>query len=183
MNKSVYLITGPSGAGKTAVSEHLTAQGYQSIEADSTPGICYFVNKAGKPVPYPVDANAAWWENHSYLWELSRLQRLVDSLESTGKPILICGNAANINKAWPMFTAAFYLDIPSEVMLKRIADGGSDNSFGKRVMERDQLMRWVEPFKAEMLELGAITIDATRPVETVANDILAHIKNPEQATA
>jgi gluconate kinase len=176
VNKSIYLITGPSGAGKTSVSKHLSAQGYQSIEADSAPGICYFVNKAGKPVPYPADANATWWENHNYMWELSRLQRLLDSLESTGKPIFICGNAANINKAWPLFTAAFYLDIPADVMLKRINGGGNDDSFGQRVVERDQLMRWVEPFKAEMLELGAITIDATQPVGAVAKTILAQIK-------
>jgi gluconate kinase len=176
MSSSVYLITGPSGAGKTTVSDYLGTQGYTCVEADSTPGLCYFANKNMKPVPYPPGADAAWWSRHSYVWELDRLRRLLDNLESNGKPVFLCGNAGNIAKAQHLFKAIYYLDIPTDIMLERVAGGTEGYIFGQRVEEKDQLVRWAGPFKQEMAGLGAITIDATQPVAKVATNILDHVK-------
>ena len=176
MNHSVYLITGPSGSGKTALSNYFVAEGYTSVEADSTPGLCYFVNKNNKPVPYPQGADAAWWASHSYVWEVDRLRKLLGTLEATDKPIFLCGNAGNIDKAWELFAGVFYLDIPENIMLARVTGSERDHSFGQRVEEPDQLIRWAKPFKDEMAGLGAVTIDATKPLKDVAADILAHIK-------
>lgn len=179
MSNSVYLITGPSGSGKTAVSVYLAVNGYRSIDADSTPGLCYFVNKNGKPVPYPADAGADWWTKNNYVWELDRLNKHLRAIEPTTKPVFLCGNAGNINKAWPIFAGAFYLDIPEDVMQKRIHNTAGDENFGQRVTDQSQLLRWAGPFKTEMLELGAVSIDATKPVNQVAKDILDHIQaNP-----
>jgi shikimate kinase len=176
MKRPLYLITGPSGSGKTAVSDYLNSQGATAIDVDSTPGLCYFVNKNGKPVPYPSGADAAWWNTHNYVWELDRIRKLLGTLDNEVGPIFLCGNAGNIAKAWDMFDQVFYLDTPPEMLLKRINQLGRDNSFGQRVDEHDQLMRWIEPFKTEMLGLGAISIDATQSVEGIAKDILKRIK-------
>jgi ribose 1,5-bisphosphokinase PhnN len=176
MNKRIYLITGPSGSGKTTISDHLTALGHASVDADSTQGISYFVNQNGKPVPYPADANAAWWETHHYVWELDRLKKLIDATNPTDGLVFVAGNAANINKAWDIFSAVFYLDLPVDVMTKRMAAAGRENSFGHRLEEQDQLLRWVDGFKAEMLELGTVTLDATQPVDKVAAGILDYAK-------
>ena len=177
MNKTIYLITGPSGAGKTSLAGHLEAQGYQTIDADSTPGLCYFVNKNNKPVPYPPKTDAAWWQTHNYVWELDRLNKLIASLEPADQPVFLCGNAGNISKAWDLFAKVFYLDIPVDVMQQRITSGAHDDNFNQRVEEKDQLVRWVEPFKEEMLKLGAISIDANRPVPEITKDILNQIKS------
>src|SRR5450631_2987115 len=107
MNRPIYLITGPSGAGKTTLANHLTAQGYTCIDADSTPGLCYYVNKNNKPVPYPAGADANWWSAHNYVWELDRLAKLIGSLNAAGGPIFLCGNAGNIKKAKDMFKTIF----------------------------------------------------------------------------
>jgi hypothetical protein len=88
MNQPVYLITGPSGSGKTALAGFFGADGYTCIEADSTPGLCYFINRAGKPVPYPQGADAAWWSSHSYVWEIDRLRKLIATLHPTKGPVL-----------------------------------------------------------------------------------------------
>jgi shikimate kinase len=172
MSTSVYLITGPSGSGKTTLSEYLTTLGYQSVEADSTPGLCYFVNKNNKPVPYPAQADEAWWDTHNYVWELNRMRKLIRSLPETAKPVFVCGNAGNIKDAWDMFTKVFYLDIPEELMMTRIGDNSKDHSFGKRVDESAQLVRWRQPFKTQMQELGATLIDATKPIKQVAEQII-----------
>ncbi len=176
MSQPIYLITGPSGAGKSALAEYLSAQGYQTIDADSTQGLGYFANKNHKPVPYPAGADAAWWERHNYVWELDRLRKHIDKLEPTGKPVFLCGNAGNIDRAHDMLKAIFYLDIPTNIIRSRIKSGAPDTSFGQRVEERDQLLRWAAPFKQEMLDLGAIEIDATRELKLVARDILARVK-------
>ena len=176
MNKRIYLITGPSGAGKTTISDHLISLGNASIDADGTQGISYFVNQNGKPVPYPQDANASWWDTHHYVWELDRLRKLIDATNPTDGLVFVAGNAANINKGWDIFEAVYYLDIPKDIMTKRMAGKDRENSFGRRIEEQDQLLRWVEKFKADMLELGAVSIDATRSVAEVTEDILAQAK-------
>ncbi len=176
MNQPVYLITGPSGSGKTALSDHFNDLGYTCIEADSTPGLCYFINKAGKPVPYPQGADAAWWANHSYVWEIDRLKKLIGTLEDSPSPILLFGNAGNIDKAWDLFANVFYLDIPENIMIERVTGSKTDHSFGQRVEEQQQLIRWAAPFKEKMASLGAITIDATKPLKDVVAALVAHLK-------
>jgi energy-coupling factor transporter ATP-binding protein EcfA2 len=176
MNENLYLITGPSGSGKTTLSNYLSTEGYTCIDADSTPGLCYYVNKNNKPVPYPAGADEAWWKSHNYVWELDRLSKHIDSLHSTGAPMFLCGNAGNIKKAWDMFAGAFYIDIPESIMLERISHGDHDHNFGQRVDDRDQLLRWAQPFKEEMIGLGAIIIDGTPSTADVAKTILEHVK-------
>lgn len=176
MNKRIYLITGPSGAGKSTIANHLTSLGHSAIDADSVQGIGYYVNKNGKPVPYPAGADAVWWINNNYVWELDRLRKLIDSTNPSDGLVFLAGNAANINKAWDMFEAVYYLDLPENVMIKRLAGKDRENSFGQRVEEQAQLVRWVADFQAEMTDLGAITIDATKPVAAVASDILSKLK-------
>jgi len=173
---SIYLITGPSGSGKTTLSNYLTGLGHTSIDADSAPGICYHVNQAGKPVPYPADADASWWETHHYVWELSRLRRLIGSANPTDGLVFVCGNAGNIDQARDMFEAVYYLDIPQDSMIQRLQNSDRDHSFGRRIVEQDLLLSWVDGFKAEMLELGATVIDATQPVAKVTADILGEIR-------
>ncbi len=177
MTKTVYLITGPSGSGKTCLAGHLASQGYQTIDADSTPGLCFFVNKNNKPVPRPANTDAAWWQTHNYVWELDRLAKLINSLEPTNQPVFLCGNAGNIHKAWDLFTTVFYLDIPTDIIQQRIAAGNHDHNFGQGVDEKAQLIRWIEPFKEQMLKLGAVSIDASRPVPVIAKDIANRTKN------
>ena len=168
MTRQLYLITGPSGAGKSTIAEYLTEAGHTAIDADVTPGLCYYVNKNGKPVPYPgAGADASWWAGHNYVWEIDRLKKLIGTFEDNGKPIFLCGNAGNIVKAWSMFPAVFYLDIPATILIKRTS---------KAPDQPDQLVSWLEPFKAEMLGSGAVLIDATVPVEVAARSILKHIK-------
>jgi len=130
--------------------------------------------------PYPQNADAAWWESHNYVWEPDRLKKHIGLLDPT-KPVFLCGNAGNIDKVWSIFKTVFYLDTPPDVMAGRIASGRRDHSFGQRVEEREQLIRWAEPFKIEMLGLGAVTIDATKSVNKVVDSILKRVK--DEATA
>ena len=176
MTKHTYLITGPSGAGKTAVAELLATQGVTSIDADSTPGLCYFVNKNNKPVPYPPHADTGWWTSHNYIFEIDRLAKLIATHEPGGGPVFVSGNAGNIAKAWDMFETVFYLDIPSDLMLSRTKGLTNGENFGQRVDDKKQLVGWAEPFKEEMVGLGAVVIDATKPLAQVTSEILAHAK-------
>lgn len=180
MNKRIYLITGPSGAGKTTIANHLEAKGHATIDTDGVQGISYYVNQNGKPVPYPAGADAGWWATHHYVWELDRLKKLIEATNPTDGLVFVAGNAANINKGWDIFDEVYYLDIPEEVMLKRLKGTDREDSFGQRLDEQAQLVRWVDKFKTDMLELGAVTVDATKSVDAVAADILARTKATTQ---
>ncbi|GEM_PF-506609 len=180
MNKHTYLITGPSGSGKTALAEYLDSQSIISIDADSTQGLCYFVNKNNKPVPFPPHADAGWWATHNYIFEIDRLAKLI-ATHGSGAPVFVSGNTGNIANAWNMFEAVFYLDVPTDLMLSRTKNLTNGENFGQRIDDKTLLVSWVEPFKQKMVELGAVVIDGTKPVDKVSGEILAHVKKTAAA--
>ncbi len=61
-------------------------------------------------------------------------------------------------------------------MLSRIKSGTQDHNFGQRIDEPQQLLRWAAPFKEEMLGLGAVVIDATKPVNSIVGEIIKLVK-------
>ena len=80
-----------------------------------------------------------------------------------------------------MFEAVFYLDVPTDLMLSRTKNLTNGENFGQRIDDKTLLVSWVEPFKQKMVELGAVVIDGTKPVDKVSGEILAHVKKTAAA--
>lgn len=68
------LIFGPSGAGKTYLSQELKKLGINSVDADSVQELHSWYNGSGAKVEYPENANAEFLDNHSFLWDKDYLK-------------------------------------------------------------------------------------------------------------
>lgn len=58
-------------------------------------------------------------------------------------------------------------------MLKRLQEEKRDNNFGKDKQTQDRLLERLDRYQNKMIHLGAISVDAIKPIDDVMQDILS----------
>ncbi len=172
----LYYITGISGSGKSAALQELRSRGYEAHGTDED-GLAFFQNnETGKPITYDATAEhrtPEWRDMHT--WKLSRsaVEKLQESAKD--KPVFLCGVVSNdADELWDLFAKVFALNIDERTLRHRIANR-TNNDFGKNRHEFDSLLSWQKTAEEDYLRLGAVIIDANRPINVVANDILSRL--------
>src|SRR5690606_8034127 len=61
----------------TFIDEALAAFGYDAVSTDSAPGLCRWVDGAGRPVVRPDDPDLAWLATHQWVWDPARLDQVI----------------------------------------------------------------------------------------------------------
>jgi len=174
---SAYLITGPNGSGKSTTGQELARRGFAVIEADHEPGISQWTDMAtGKPVaqtdlpPYPFPES--WLATHKWVWSKDALSQLIDRQQ---RDIFIVGGAFNQSTMYDLFDKWFSLLVPSDIMKERLQNRGEGQRWADDSPELARSLSWNERSSKIDAAAGAIIIDSGRPVELIAEDILAHL--------
>ncbi|GLZ41593.1 hypothetical protein [Actinokineospora sp. NBRC 105648] len=160
------LVTGGSGAGKSSVAAALGLRGLVGLDADADPELARWVDGAGRLVWLPDDVGADWLDRHDWSWDLDRLDHLIAAAPGT---LYVCGNAGNVAEAWSRFDRVFLLVIDVPTMCARLDDPARDHDFGRAPGQREWLRGWLPRYQDHMLGLGAIPVDATRPLVEVVD--------------
>ena len=169
---SAVLITGWSGAGKSTIAAVLARRGLVSVDADEDPVLVRFVDASGAVVvEEPAAPDLAWLARHSWAWSPARLDELIQA--AAPATLYVCGGAANELELADRFTQVFLLEIDEPTMLARI-DARQDNDWGRIGDTREHLRRFLPGYQARLRASGAISIDATLPLEHVVDAILTH---------
>jgi adenylate kinase family enzyme len=166
------MITGCSGAGKTAVASVLARRGLAAIDADHDHLLARTVDAAGAVVVEEPEApDLDWLSRHSWAWDPARLDELI---QAAGPATLyVCGGAANELELADRFSHMFLLEIDEPTMLARI-DARQNNDWGRIGDTREHLRRFLPGYQARLRAFGAIVIDARQPLDQVADAILSH---------
>ena len=164
------MITGCSGAGKTAIAAMLARRGLVSIDADGDPSLARSVDRTGAVVEEPAAPDFAWLSRHSWAWNPARLDELIRA--ATPRTLYVCGGAANELELADRFTQMFLLEIDEATMLARI-DARLDNDWGRIGDTREYLRRFLPGYQARLRAFGAIPIDARQPIDQVVDAILS----------
>ncbi|GAA2976853.1 nucleoside kinase [Actinokineospora diospyrosa] len=168
------LVTGCSGSGKTSVAAELTRRGLDAVDADNV--LAAWLDRTGKPVWLPDDADPAWFSEHTWSWDLELLDELVD-----GPGIrYVCGNADNVALAWPRFDRAYLLVIDETTMVTRLDNPGRDHDFGRASGQRTWLRNWCPQYQQQVTALGAIPVDARQPLSAVVDAITGAAEQARQ---
>ena len=145
--RSVVLVTGMSGSGKSTVLAELKRRGHRVIDTDD-PGWIVETHTASGPEP---------------LWDLDQIKALIDG-HRTGW-LFIAGCVANQGAVYDRFDAVVLLRAPVDVILERVADRA--NPFGSTAEDRTKIAKDLAAFEP-LLRAGADReIVTTAPVAEV----------------
>lgn len=166
-------ITGISGSGKTTVRNELRHRGHIAYGTDEDSLAHFYNNDTGEQIRHHVtaeDRTPEWRSHHTWKVERAAVEKLRE--EAKGKPIFLCGVVSNdTRELWDLFDAVFALTINEETLRHRITTR-TNNDHGKNPHEFEELLKWQKTAREDYEKLEAIIVDATKPVETVVDEIL-----------
>src|SRR4051794_23808346 len=92
----VFLVTGPTGAGKSSVARRLRERGHHAVSLDSDPVLCGWTDAAGGRVVRPAEPDRDWLARHRWTWDPDRLDEIIAEAARGRVDVLwLCGYAAN----------------------------------------------------------------------------------------
>jgi thymidylate kinase len=158
-----YLIDGVSCAGKTTLCDELQRRGYHAIHGDRE--LAYWVDpNTGEPVQGCAGEQRIW------MWNVEKVRALV--ADHTHAATFFCGGSRNSDRFIGLFDDVFVLEIDLETLNRRLAARPADE-WGGTASEGEAFARFQHATK-EGLPKNAITIDATAPLASIVDTILAH---------
>ncbi len=158
-----YLIDGVSCAGKTTVCDELQRRGYHVIHGDRE--LAYFGNlETGEP----VDGSPG--ENRTWMWNVEKVRAL--AADHNHAATFFCGGSRNSDRFIDLFDEVFVLDIDLDTLNRRLA-ARPETEWGGTAEEGETFARYQHETK-EGLPKNAIIFDATAPLASVVDEILAY---------
>lgn len=177
----LYYVTGISGSGKSSVRDELKRRGYTAFGTDEDDLAYFYHNQTGKRIKNHVaieDRTPEWRAQHT--WKLSRARAEGLLKQSKGSAVFLCGVTANdADELWDLFSKVFALFIDEDTLKHRIASR-TNNDFGKSAHELQILIEWQKTAKEDYSKLGAVLIDATKPLGQVVDQILEIVGSEPQ---
>ncbi|MBI3494634.1 nucleoside kinase [Candidatus Saccharibacteria bacterium] len=156
----IIQIDGISGTGKTTAAEELARRGYTALDADESFG--YYGNpETGEPTDERTQ--------HNWIWDIDKVKTLAVSSGDT--TIFVCGGAMNQDRVRDIFDKRFTLVIDNDTMRHRLMTR-TNNEFGKHPDDLARQLEWNKGATEYAKSIGAIVIDATKPIEQVVDNIL-----------
>lgn len=160
------LAIGPSGAGKTYLSQEFRNIGINAIDADEINGLSSWYYQDQK-VNYPQNADENFFNNHSFRWDINFLARYLED-----KPnIIIFGMSGNAFEMIKLFDKVYFLDLPDETIQQRLQSKSRKNPMGKTPFQRENAVRYANELRKQALKLGVEFIDTTLPLKELLTKI------------
>ncbi|HET6864113.1 MAG TPA: AAA family ATPase [Candidatus Saccharimonadales bacterium] len=167
-----YLITGVAGTGKSTLAKELRRRGYAAYDTEE--GFSYYVDKlTGERCAYPKQPSPDWYERHERVFDEKILMNLLK--KHADEPLFIASITANQAKYYGQFDKIFLLTAPDEVIVHRLGTR-TNNYFGRHPLDLQRVIGRHQQFDDELKALGAQPVDSTRPIETVANEVIKAIQ-------
>lgn len=169
-------VTGVSGSGKSSVCELLKSQGRLAVDADWE-GFSQWVHRdTGEAVadpPYPVPAG--WIENFAWKVSPEAVETLAASVPSS--VCFLCGGFENETEVLPFFDRVVCLVVDEATLRDRLTKR-TTNHFGKNPDELRAALSWRLVIEDQFRNRGAVIVDATQPLEVVANRVVVAATGP-----
>lgn len=148
MQRSVVLVTGMSGTGKSAVLDELARRGHRVVDTDD-PGWIFEGDTADGLEP---------------LWDLDRVRVLLAG-HRAGR-LFVAGCVANQGALYDLFDQVVLLSAPLDVVLARVAD--RTNPFGSTPQDRAKIRADLMTYEPLLREGADQEVVTTVPVAEVA---------------
>jgi broad-specificity NMP kinase len=168
---ALIYVTGISGSGKSSICKELQKRGFTAYDGDDLAG--FYHHKTGERFTERIgakDRTPEW--RATYIWKTQRreIEKLAE--ESKGKLVFLCGTTANdADELWDLFDQVFALMLDESTLRHRIATR-TTNDYGQNEAEFADLLQWQKTAREDYEKLGAVLVDATRPLPQVVDGIV-----------
>ncbi|HLD57821.1 MAG TPA: AAA family ATPase [archaeon] len=169
MKKSI-LVTGVSGAGKSAISKKLNELGYKAYDMDDFPGLFTMINqKTGEPVVGHDNSNLEKVAEMDWICDKNKLQTIIS--DESNQLVFYCGSASNIDEILPLFDLVILLKVSPEAMRHRLTTR-TENDFGRTSEVQDWIMTWKDWWENDLQQKGAVVVDACGSLDQVVKELI-----------
>lgn len=159
-------ITGISGTGKSSIARLLNERGVYAVDIDN---LSHWENKHTKErTGWDPGSSDEWNDAHAWVCDIEKLKEAL----SLSEDVIAVGHASNQEEYLPLFDKWFVLQCRPETIIARI-NARTDNDFGKHPVDQQRILLWQKGFDPEMIEKGAIPLDAEQQLEQIVADIQA----------
>jgi thymidylate kinase len=163
---ALFFISAVSGTGKTTLMHELRRRGEEAHDTDAE---CIRCSKqTGEPITY----EEAKRDGYDWIYPSEALQKLKTS--SPAKNIFLLGSIDNFDEVKSAADEFIWMSIPLPVLTNRL--DAREKEYGKSDSERQSIVDLYEKMESAITP-STFTLDATRPVSEIADDLLAHVSN------
>ena len=158
-----YLVTGNPGSGKSTVAKQLLRRGFAAIDPDYDRELSYWEDETGSRVLLdegPPLPDSTWLRTHRWVWSGERMQQRI--ADESRPPVFVCGIALNIDELADLFSAIVLLRIDAATQEERLIAHDVAHPPGRSEAGRREIREGRALFEAEMIELGAMSVDGSR---------------------
>ncbi len=163
---ALYFISGVSGTGKTTLMHELRNRGKEAHDTDVD---CI---RRSKQTGEILNYERAKAEGYEWIYPSESLNKL--KAQSGTKDIFLLGSIDNPDEVIAIADEYIWMTIPLDLLVERLDK--REKEYGKSDSERQTIVALYKEMSAT-IDAGLFTLDATKSVESIADDLLDHIKN------
>lgn len=149
------LVFGPSGAGKTYVSQVLKKQGINAFDDGEIKDLSGWYNQQGQKVANPATAREALDNRYSFLWSRQVLKKFMDQYAD----VYVFGGSGNIFTMLDLFDKTYFLKVDPHIQKERILH--SSRATPQMDFDENGIVTWGDWLEQEAKKRAIPFIDAT----------------------
>lgn len=161
------LITGMSGAGKSAVIRELAARGYRAHDLD-TPDWSEWVDADPSDALTPADGK-------DWVWREDRVRALLS--EPSGGTLFVSGCAENMDRLFPLIDLVILLSAPTATIMERL-EARSTDGYGHAAEQREKVAHLISTIEPLLRESADCEIDTSGSLHATVDEVLRRSAAP-----
>ncbi len=142
-----------------------------AYDIDEVPGLCSWLSKTtGEQADYHSGIGREWIEQHDWVLDEEKIKSLLRN--SDKRTIFLCGIASNQKSLFPLFQKIILLTLDENTLIQRLSNRKGKDVYAREKSEQEELLSWKSDWEKEMIQHGAIAIDADKPTESIVEEII-----------
>lgn len=169
--KKSFFITGVAGSGKSLISKELNRLGYKAYDIEELEDMFKMIRKDTREDFTDYDnTDIEKVKNADWICDKNKLEELLQK-QNIGIAFY-CGIASNNNEIIQLFDQIILLKASPEVVCKRLSSREGTDDMGNTAENREWVLSWKDWWENQMIEQGALVVDADGNPTEVAKKII-----------